>query len=96
MKDNGGNAFPMPGYYQSDPNNRLEPSERMGYSNDPHYGMTLRDWFEGQALIGLLGNPSDLADEHGNVVGPEKVKSLAAEIAYQYADAMIQERNGSR
>jgi hypothetical protein len=43
-------------------------------------GMTLRDYFAGQALIGLLFNPED-----GNF-------RLLAEDAYLYADAMLLQR----
>lgn len=48
-------------------------------------GMSLRDWFAGQALAGLLGN-----DQRG---GP--MPTFAAE-AYEAADAMIAARNGGK
>lgn len=41
-------------------------------------GMTLRDWFAGQALTGVLSDPNSCADYH-----------LVARSAYGYADAMI-------
>ena len=43
-------------------------------------GMSLRDWFAGQALPGLIGLDSD-ADDKG-----------IAHDAYLYADAMLAER----
>lgn len=51
----------------------------------PHgvfYGMVLLDYFAGQALQALLGDPNidDAAD-------------VAARLAYEYAKAMIAERN---
>ena len=45
------------------------------------YGMTLRDWFAGQALVGLIINP-----ETGGHVQD------FAKCAYNYADAMLKER----
>ena len=45
-----------------------------------HEGMTLRDYFAGQALAGLLGE--------GNTTSLK-----AARWAYEYADAMLKARN---
>jgi hypothetical protein len=42
------------------------------------HGMTLRDWFAGQALVGIV-NRSIRTEQ-------------AAESAYRYADAMLAER----
>ncbi len=57
------------------------------YSADP--GMTLRDYFAAKALVGMLAND-----------GPEpsfpsfdKLAASMAEVAYQYADAMLAERD---
>ncbi|SNZ21684.1 hypothetical protein [Cohaesibacter gelatinilyticus] len=49
-------------------------------------GMTLRDWFAGQALVAVLGLglKSEQADEMG-----------IASISYQVADAMLKERGSS-
>lgn len=44
-------------------------------------GMTLRDWFAGQALAGWLADPTATAE-------PEAV----AKHMYKYADAMLAER----
>lgn len=44
-----------------------------------HEGMSLRDYFAGKALAGLMGG------HHKAVIG-------MAEIAYQIADAMLEER----
>lgn len=48
------------------------------FSSDP--GMTLRDWYAGQALAGLSAAVQ--------VVSPER----AAQLAYEAADAMLAER----
>lgn len=45
------------------------------------FGMTLRDYFAGQALAGCLAhNHTDIASSH------------VAEVAYRMADAMLNER----
>jgi hypothetical protein len=62
----GGAAFPV-----------VYVSEKMG-SN----GMTLRDWFAGQAVVGLLAHRSEAVGSH---------TEMAAQ-AYYLADAMLAER----
>lgn len=57
-----------------------------GGSDGPYPGMTLRDWFAGQALNGLLAG-LDHAD-----CGP----SGYAHDAYTYADAMLKVREVER
>jgi hypothetical protein len=63
--NDGGPAFPM-GYH------------RDGNSAD-HGGMTLRDWFAGHALTGLMSNTTMPC-------------APWAETAYRVADAMLAER----
>ena len=48
-------------------------------------GMTLRDWFAGQALVGLLAAG---AEKHG-------VDAGFSEVAYKHADLMLTERGKS-
>jgi hypothetical protein len=71
--NDGGSAFPQPAKHYDDGSSSIPPNN----------GMSLRDWFAGQALQGHLAFPgSDLyADD-------------AAKIAYRYADAMIAARKG--
>jgi len=72
-KDDGGQAFPRGGY---------DGPDRQSLSVE---GMTLRDWFAGQALQGMLANE-----------GARKTTLLQdAEDAYDYADAMIKWRTKS-
>ena len=63
--NDGGPAFPVS--YESN----LNEAE----------GMTLRDWFAGQALAGLMADPS---------MGGSRIPF--AELAYNYADAMLKAR----
>lgn len=70
-KNDGGAAFPM----SSGPTNYAE------------HGMSLRDWFAGQAMSGLIGRlegKTDRLEEIGRVV------SVAA---YVIADAMLADRD---
>ena len=73
MKDTGRIAFP-------DQGRRMDGDGR--WAQDWSQGMSLRDYFAGQALAGFLGNCTrDLSNE------------AAAEDAYASADAMIVERD---
>lgn len=52
------------------------------------HGMSLRDWFAGQALAGLLANPEiDNIDENASL------EDSLANAAYITADAMLKERD---
>lgn len=76
--DWGGNAFPAEGGADS------------GLHSDP--GMSLRDWFAGQALAGMLAMPSlDNGNFHNNCGEPF---AGPAGYAYRMADAMIAARKG--
>lgn len=55
---------------------------------DPNYdapGMSLRDWFAGQALAGILATGAGDDDS-------QALRQIIAEDAYGYADAMLRER----
>lgn len=88
----GGPAFPRPAYYPADPGDRLEDSERRDLHTRSQAGMTLRDWFAGQALAGLLAQGSvplpftETYQRHG--LGD------SAALAYEIADAMLHAREG--
>lgn len=72
----GGQAFPGPAF------------TRTSHPNGHDMGMTLRDWFAGQALAGITAgywsNPN---------MGGLTPQTMADE-AYQHADAMIAARKG--
>ena len=71
--DDGGGAFPV-GYHPE------------GNSADQP-GMSLRDWFAGQALQGMMANPILLSAD-----GEFRETNFA--MCYQCADAMIAARKG--
>ena len=75
-KADGGPAFPVP--------------ETPNYSGTPDPGMTLRDWFAGQALACVQscidfqwGAMQERRDE---------ASAFTAKMAYEIADAMLKER----
>lgn len=73
-RDNGGPAF---------------PKTREAIIDSRSAGMTLRDWFAGQALAGLvqLRAVHEAARESG-----EPAEKITAAAAYEYADAMLEAR----
>ena len=52
---------------------------------DQYSGISMRDWFAGQALNGIIAHPGMEPDDAS--------KKGCAMLAYEYADAMIAERN---
>jgi len=82
-KQDGGSAFPRA--------SRLinESAIAPGFRIETVSGMSLRDWFAGQALAGLLASAPKSHD--ARMVGhEEQAFSLAA---YALADAMLAERS---
>lgn len=87
-KRSGGYAFPV-----------KEDKETLAVE----YGMTLRDWFAGQALNGLVqsatygGELKRIFDSSGEIVNSGEPKETpqhyTARIALSLADAMIEARN---
>ena len=78
-RKDGGQAFPTE-FYESEHGDRVEP-----FAGSP--GMTLRDYFAGQALAGLLASPRGPADSS------QMTDRGASSAAYLIADAMIEERS---
>lgn len=76
--DDGGAAFPMT---QSD-------GKGGGGYPLPSRGMSLRDWFAGQVLVGILSNP-----ETNNGIKINGQPQTPQKASYMIADAMIAERN---
>ncbi len=60
---------------------------------DGSQGMTLRDWFAGKALQGILGNAAlTAAFSEANHQNPERTAEHVSKRAYDLADAMIAQR----
>lgn len=76
--DDGGYAFPTI-EHSRDPQN-------LGFGGYP--GMTLRDYFAGQALVGLLTVCT--RDDHPG----ESYLNYVSRLAYENADAMLRARKG--
>lgn len=70
--DDGGPAFPCD----------VQVEDNSGSHYEEHSGLSLRDWFAGQALAGLCSQKPL----------PETPRQ-AAKIAYEAADAMLAARN---
>lgn len=84
-KADGGPAFPqhdLSGYGMGPAMRGFVPGDEMSGRYEVE-GMSLRDWFAGKALQGLLAS------------GDEQCEAFAeaAHYAYSYADAMIAERS---
>lgn len=78
--DDGGPAFPRPMSHDGN-GSRAE-------AFSAHEGMSLRDWFAGQALAGMLADPDvGCTPEHAH-----KFVGVVAIEAYQMADAMLAAR----
>lgn len=77
--NDGGPAFPRAGFLSE-----IETPERViaQYENKPEQGMTLRDYFAGQALAGILTRKE--SDGWTN-------REVASD-CYSYADAMLAAR----
>lgn len=77
--DDGGPAFPVPDVHH--------PSGRIQFGSS---GMSLRDWFAGQALTGMI--PIEYAP-NGQINSQAKKHALVvASHAYNIADAMLAAR----
>lgn len=73
-KDTGGPAFPF----------SYEEGGKLLSCN----GMTLRDWFAGQALVGILSGELSIG-----VMNSDSRAALLSQATYEIADAMLAERS---
>ena len=75
--EDGGSAFPRP----------ISVDSASGISADSQDGMSLLDWFAGQALNGMVA-----ANPVVDGVKPQESTKLLADTAYQLAHAMLKAR----
>lgn len=76
IKNDGGHAFPRDGV-----------KDGYGKIVGAQGGMSLRDWFAGQALAGMCGHPRALSQvQDGDLLSDAK-------LMYRFADAMIAARD---
>ena len=83
-KDGGGPVFPgLPPLMSVGPDGTIAVLPE---------GMTLRQWYAGMALQGLLGD-ADHMRAIGKAIGEKQtaIAPMTAAVAYQFADAMIAE-----
>lgn len=78
--DDGGPAFPV--MHSIDGNWQKEPIEKF-------MGLSLRDWFAGQAMVGVIVGSAVVQEETGTA---SDYPSRVAEGAYEIADAMLSTR----
>ena len=81
--DDGGPAFPS---RTETVLTKADGTRQTTMVEDGFRGMSLRDWFAGQALAGLLATTMQYGGE--DIPDPH----YAANLSYQYAGAMLRER----
>lgn len=65
----------------------IKPDGGSAFPDFKQDGMSLRDYFAGQAMQGILAQPGMALDIDGGILGKQH-----ASLAYAIADAMITER----
>ena len=91
--DDGGAAFPQ---LKNTGLARLDPDGGAQMDKECTGGMTLRDWFAGQALVGILANPDISSSAARCDVSTEEFREDTARAAFAAADAMIAARKDNR
>ena len=96
--DTGGPAFPGE-YYSPETFAALRETEgtlpAKAMAAGKSTGMTMRDYFAGQALAGMMASPhfADFVHGIGSYKNENELRLRAAEAAYGYADAMLRVRS---
>lgn len=91
MKTNdGGPAFPLPAYLDDE-----DGSGKRSIIMESD-GMTLRDWFAGMALQGLLPSMDKLGRELERTKSDAPLDVFMCALAYRHADAMLVQRERTK
>ena len=85
-RDDGGPAFPRPASVNRE-NGTLDDGDEMEHAQD---GPSLRDWFAGQALAGIVGTLT--GQDVMLLGGAGATAATTAAFAYHLADAMLKAR----
>ena len=80
MKENDIPAFPGFEYYIHEPTLKI-------VTGFPFGGISLRDYFAGQAMMGMCANPDETAPTYSG-----SRHDIICKTAYDLADAMLEER----
>ena len=86
MSDDGGPAYPQT-------EKRKLPQGKV--ERILHPGMTLRDWFAGMALQGMLSSGYESAIEQVSKALGEPASNALASASYGFADAMLKQRKAA-
>lgn len=89
--EDGGAAFPTGSHYlyQREPIGCEPSGQRIPVYSPSTPGMSLRDWFAGQALVGLLAASGTLRAPKGS---SDVLCEAMAIASYEFADAMLTAR----
>lgn len=87
-REDGGAAFPHIGKAYAG-----EYLGQVSYKDAPMPGMTLRDYFAGQALEGICSNPDITTKSQKAGLNTEECRLAYSEAAYKTADAMLAARS---
>ena len=69
---------------------RREPAFACAADGSYQPGMTLREYYAGQALIGMLSNQT-CRSQHMQAGGRKPILGSMSKLAFSYADSMIKE-----
>lgn len=94
--NDGGPAFPVGQFIDKNNKEGFVDADQNVIRWVTNGGLTLRDWFAGQALAGLLADITTGADRKEIETDWDGFRHSIAKYAYEYADAMLSVRGGAQ